>query len=54
MITGDLLGNESYHKFTLTDRIVFWYKARNALDFFELVEITLDNKCAFSVLLKVW
>lgn len=23
VITGDLLGNESYHKFTLTDRIVF-------------------------------
>ena len=33
VIMGKLLGNRSYHKFTLTDRIVFCYKARNALDF---------------------
>ncbi|ASK00622.1 hypothetical protein C3404_26560 [Citrobacter freundii complex sp. CFNIH11] len=54
VIIGKLLGNGSYHKFTLTDRVVFWHKARNELDFFELVEITIDIKCAFSVLLKVW
>lgn len=38
VIIGELLGYESYHKFTLIDRVVFWYKARNELDFFEVVE----------------
>lgn len=33
MVIGKPLENRSYHKFTLTDRIVFCYKARNALDF---------------------
>lgn len=38
VIIGELLGYESYHKFTLIDRVFFWYKARNELDFFEVVE----------------
>ena len=38
VIIGELLGYGSYHKFTLIDRVVFWYKARNELDFFEVVE----------------
>ena len=54
VLMGKLLGNGSYHKFTSTDRVVFWCEARNELDFFELVEITIDIRCAFSVLLKVW
>ena len=40
VVIGKLLGDGSYHKFTLTDRVVFCNKAHNELDFFELVEIT--------------
>ncbi|MDN4665285.1 MULTISPECIES: hypothetical protein, partial [Enterobacter cloacae complex] len=31
-------GGKFYHKFQLTATIHFWYKARNALDFFEVIE----------------
>ncbi|PPX85309.1 hypothetical protein C3D72_19165 [Cronobacter sakazakii] len=35
---GWLLGRGSYHRFMLTGSFIFWYKALNELDFFELVE----------------
>ncbi len=31
-------GGKFYHKFQLTATIHFWYKARNVLDFFEVIE----------------
>lgn len=43
-------GGNFYHKFQFTATINFLYKALNALDFLEVIEKYLDNRCVFSVL----
>ena len=43
-------GGNFYHKFQFTATINFLHKALNALDFLEVIEKSLDNRCVFSVL----